>query len=109
MADPKAAPSSPDWTAEIADRIEAVVGSVRDKTTVPITKVARVVVFGALAAVAALAAVILLVIAAVRLHVYLPFHPAGRQVWVVDAALSAIFLLAGAFLWRKRTPRRSQE
>jgi hypothetical protein len=106
MAEPKAAPPAPDWTVEVANRIESVVGAVRDRTTVPITKIARTVVFGLLAAVAALAAVILLIIAAVRLHVYLPFHPAGRQVWVVYAALSAIFLLAGAFSWRKRTPRR---
>ena len=35
-----------DWTVEVADRIESVVGAVRDRTTVPITKVARVVVFG---------------------------------------------------------------
>ncbi|MCU4187137.1 hypothetical protein K6U06_22435 [Acidiferrimicrobium sp. IK] len=106
MADPKAAPPTPDWTVEIADRIESVVGTVRDKTTVPITKVARIVVFGILAGTAAVAALILLVIAAVRLHVYLPFHPAGRQVWVVDAVIAAIFLLAGMFLWRKRIPQR---
>ena len=106
MAEPNTAPPTPDWTVEVADRIESVVGAVRDRTTVPITKVARVAVFGLLAAVAALAAMILLVIAAIRLHVYLPFHPAGRQVWAVYAALSAIFLLAGAFTWRKRTPRR---
>ena len=106
MAEPQAAPPTPDWTVEIADRIESVVGAVRDKTTVPITKVARIVVFGILAGVAGIAALILVIIAAVRLHVYLPFHPVGRQVWVVYAALGAIFLLAGAFLWRKRTPRR---
>lgn len=106
MADPKAAPPSPDWTVQIADRIESLVGAVRDKTTVPVTKVARIAVFGILAGAAGAAALALLLVAVIRLHVYLPFHPAGRQVWVVDAVLGAIFLLAGAFLWRKRTPRR---
>jgi H+/Cl- antiporter ClcA len=109
MADQQAAPPPPDWTVEIADRIESVVGTVRDRTTVPITKVARAVVFGVLAAVAGVVAAILLIVAAVRLHVYLPFHPEGRKVWVVYAILSAIFLMAGAFVWRKRAPRQAQE
>ena len=97
-----------DWTVAVADRIESVVGTVRDKTTVPIVKAARAVVFGSLAAVAATTALIMLVIAVVRLHVYLPFHPAGRQVWTTDAGLGAIFMAAGAFMWRKRTARKSR-
>jgi predicted RNA polymerase sigma factor len=107
MAEAQATPPSPDWTVEVADRIESVVGAVRDRTTVPITKLARAVVFGIVAGVAALVALVLLVIAVVRLHVFLPFHPVGRQVWVVYAALSAIFLLAGMFTWRRRTPRKA--
>jgi hypothetical protein len=93
--------NSPDWTDEVANRIESLVSTVRDKTTVPATKAARAVVFGLLVAVVGTVALTLLTVAVIRLHVYLPFHPEGRRVWVTYAGLGAIFLLAGAFLWRK--------
>ncbi|MGH9076008.1 MAG: hypothetical protein ACRDY0_00880 [Acidimicrobiales bacterium] len=76
--------------------------TVRDRTTVPIIKVARGVVFGMVAASAALAALVLVVVMAVRLNVYLPLHDPGRRVWVAYGGLGAIFVLAGAFSWRKR-------
>ena len=95
-----------DWTDEVADRIESVVSSVRDKTTVPVTKAARALVFGVVAGTLGAAAFLLIVIAAIRvLDVYLPYHPLGRRVWTVDAAAAAIFLGAGAFAWRRRRPR----
>ncbi len=94
-----------DWPEVVTDRIVSVVDGVRDRTTVPITFAGRAVVFGLLAGVLAVAAIILLVIAVVRLHVYLPFHPVGRQVWVGYAILGAIFTLAGLFCWSKRTAR----
>ncbi|MBO0728999.1 MAG: hypothetical protein J2P57_07045 [Acidimicrobiaceae bacterium] len=97
--------AGPQWTDEVANRIESVVGSVRDKTTVPATKVARGVVFGLVAAVLGVVALVLLIIALVRLHVYLPFHPESRRLWVTYAGLGAIFVIVGAFLWRKRQPR----
>lgn len=94
------------WPVEVADRIESVVGTVRSKTTVPAFMAARAVVYGAVLGVLGAAMTILLIIALVRvLDVYLPFHPIGRRVWVVDAAASAIFLGGGAFMWRRRRPR----
>jgi hypothetical protein len=94
-----------DWTVEVANRIESVVETVRDKTTVPVTKAARGLVFGLVAGVLGAAAFFLVVVGLVRvLDVYLPFHPLARRVWVVDAAAAAIFLGSGAFLWRKRRP-----
>ncbi|HWE54611.1 MAG TPA: hypothetical protein VG435_03820 [Acidimicrobiales bacterium] len=94
------------WPNELAGRLESVVGSVRDKTTVPAFMAARAVVYGAVLGVLGAALAVLLIIAVVRLlDVYLPFHPVGRRVWVVDAAASAIFLGLGAFLWRRRRPR----
>lgn len=95
-----------DWPDEIADRIESVVGAVRGKTTVPVTRAARAVVFGLVAGVLAATAFIVFVIALVRLlDVYLPWHPTARRVWTVYAGASAIFLGAGAFAWRRRRPR----
>jgi hypothetical protein len=98
-------PSSPDWTVQVADRIEAVVETVRDKTTVPATKVARILVYGLVAGGLLAVALVLLAIALFRLHGYWPFHPEGRKVYVTYAALAAIFLASGAFLWRMRTPK----
>lgn len=101
-----APPPGHDWPADVAARIESLVGTVRDKTTVPATTVARIIVYGLILGVLGAAAAILFVIALVRLlDVYLPFHPVGRRVWVVDAAASAIFLISGALAWRRRRPR----
>ena len=95
-----------DWTDEVSDRVESVVTSVRDKTTVPITKAARAVVFGLVAGILGAGAFLLVVIAGIRLlDVYLPYHPLARRVWTVDAGAAAIFLAAGAFAWRRRRPR----
>lgn len=112
MTSPTASPgpgsSGPghDWAADVAGRIESLVGTVRDKTTVPATTAARVVVYGLLAGVLGAALFIFMTIGLIRLlDVYLPFHPRGRRVYVVDGAASAIFLAAGAFLWRRRRPR----
>jgi hypothetical protein len=100
--------TSKDWTFEVTDRVESIVGTVREKTTVPITKVARGVVFGLLAATLGLAALVLVVVALLRvIDVYLPFDPYGRRVWVGYAALGAIFVIAGAFCWTKRTTSKS--
>ena len=109
MADQSPAPvADRDWTVEVADRIESVVETVRDKTTVPVTKVARGVVFGLIAGILGVAALFLLVLALIRLlDVYVPIHPLSRRVWIVDAIASAIFLGSGAFLWSKRQPRGS--
>jgi len=82
-----------------------VVGSIRAKTTVPATKAARAVVFGLVAATLAVVALVLLVVAVLRLHVYLPFHPEARRVYVGYGAVGALFVLLGAVFWRKRAPR----
>jgi hypothetical protein len=55
-----------DWTTEATDVIERTVGMVRDKTVEPARTATRVVVYGLLAALIAIPAVILLVIGANR-------------------------------------------
>jgi hypothetical protein len=109
MADQSPAPvADRDWTVEVADRIESVVGTVRDKTTVPVTKVARGVVFGLVAGILGVAALFMIGLVVIRLlDVYVPIHPLARRVWIVDAIASAIFIGSGAFLWQKRQPRGS--
>jgi hypothetical protein len=108
MTSPSPTASGRDWPAEVAARVDSVVGTVRDKTTVPATTAARVLVYGLVLGVLGAGLGILVVIALVRLlDVYLPFHPLGRRVWVVDGASSAIFLAGGAFLWRRRRATRA--
>jgi hypothetical protein len=97
--------AGPQWTDEVADRIETLVGTVRDKTAVPATKVARGVVFGLVGLIFGIVAIVLFIIGVLRLHVYLPFHPEARRLWTTYAGLGAIFLIAGLFIWRKRQPR----
>jgi hypothetical protein len=110
MADqsPVQTPPTRDWTVEITDRIETVVGAVRDKTAVPATNAARLVIFGLVAATLAMVAFYMLAQSLIRiLYVYLPVHPLARRVWVVDAIVAAIFLGSGAFLWRKKQAKTS--
>lgn len=92
-----------DWTAEAADRIESVVTTVRDKTTIPVQKIAAAVVYGLVAGLIGATAFVLLVVGIFRLHVYLPFHPEARRVWTTYVVLGAIFAASGGLLWRRRT------
>ena len=89
-----------DWPAQTADTIDRVVGSIRDKTAVPLERVARIVVFGLLATILGIAAVTLFSIAVVRvLDVYIPVD----SVWPAHLITGGIFTLVGLFLWSKRT------
>ena len=104
-----AAPAD-DWTVQAADTIESVVGTIRDKTVVPLTTVARALVYGLIAAILGLVALILLTIGALRVViVYLPGWFAdrpGRSVWAADAMVGGIFTLVGLFLLRKARARK---
>jgi hypothetical protein len=100
------APVSPslagdDWPRQTADTIERLVVTVRDKTTGPLETVARGLVFGLLAGVLGVAALVLVSIALVRaLDAYVP-----GDVWAAHFITGGIFTLAGLFLWTKRSPK----
>ncbi|MFP5328113.1 MAG: hypothetical protein ACLGHT_11605 [Acidimicrobiia bacterium] len=99
---PRAAGST-DWTVQAADTIERVVVGIRDKTAVPLTTIARALVYGLLAAVIGAAAMVLLVTGLIRvLDTVLP-----RSVWLPDLILGTLFTLVGFVLWRKRKPPQS--
>ena len=89
-----------DWTTEATDLIERTVGMVRDKTVEPARTATRVVVYGLLAALIAIPAVILLAIGAFRGLVLLE----QGYTWAAWVTLGGIFVLAGAFCWTKRNP-----
>ena len=92
-----------DWTVSAADTVERVVGTVRDKTTVPITTVARALVFGLLAAALGLAALVLFTVALVRA---VDVYTGDGRVWIAHGSIGGIFTLAGLFLLRKATARK---
>jgi hypothetical protein len=97
--------AAPDWTVTTADTVERVVGSIRDKTTVPLTTVARALVYGPIAAVMGVAILVLLSIVAVRIGAsYLPFDHA-RATWVTEGGIGLLFVLFGAWLLRKANAR----
>lgn len=100
-------PPNHDWAAEAAGTIENVVGSVRDKTTGPALTAIRGVVYGTFAAVVGLAALVVLLIFAVRLlDAYLPSAVFGDEhVWAVYLILGVVFSVLGAVSWRLRDGR----
>ena len=86
-----------DWTVQAADRIEGIVASIHDKTTVPLTTAARAVVYGILAAFAGGTALVLFAIIAVRALNFLP-----GDVWVAHLIVGMVFAGFGRWLWGKR-------
>jgi hypothetical protein len=98
-------PDSQDWTVQVTDRLESAVAVVRDKTTIPVIKLAQIIVYGVVAGVFAAILLFLFVLTFTRvLDSYLPFEPEARRVWVADAIATAIFLTSGLFLWHRRGP-----
>jgi hypothetical protein len=92
-------PPRGDWTTDAADRIEGVVGLVRDRTVVPAQKATRAIVFGLLTTFFIGTALTMLSIGAFRaLAVYLP-----GGVWAAHLVMGGIFVTAGTFFWARRT------
>jgi hypothetical protein len=89
-----------DWTTEATDVIERTVAMVRDRTVEPAQAITRVVVYGLLAALIALPAVVLLTIGAFRGLVLLE----QGYTWTAWVTLGGIFVIAGWFSWTKRNP-----
>ena len=91
----------PDWAADTADRIEAFVDAVRSRTSVPLAKVARGVVFGIIAGVMGVVALLMLLVALLRmLDNYLP-----GNVWSAHLFLGVVFTVLGLLIWRRRRPK----
>ncbi len=89
-----------DWTTDAADAIERAVVTVRDKTVTPARTITRGVVFGLLAALFVLPALVILLAGVFRGLVELY----QGEVWAAWLTLGAICVLAGTFLWSKRNP-----
>ena len=92
-------PAEPDWTDQVTDLVVDLVDSVRDKTTGPVLKVARGVVYGT---VALIVVVVLAVVGLAFLVRAVSLLPGG--LWMGYVGLGIIFSAAGFFLWSKRVP-----
>lgn len=90
-------PEGGDWAKQTTDTIVRVVGEVRARTTGPLLTVARGIVYGLLAAIVGIAALVLVAIIVVRV---LDLLPGG--VWVAHLITGALFVLVGLLAWKKR-------
>jgi hypothetical protein len=85
-----------DWVTQLLDRLDAFIEFVRSKTTEPVAKVARYLVYLSLFAVVGTALLVLLIVLLFRALTYLP-----GPMWTVYAGASVVFLISGSFCWRK--------
>lgn len=89
-----------DWTSQVADTIDSVVGTIRDKTTVPAETAARALVYGILIVVMGTTAVLLLTTGVVRLL------DNWLRIWAVYLIVGGVFTVAGMLCWAFRRPRK---
>jgi hypothetical protein len=98
-----------DWTEQATETVEALVLSVKEKTTI-LRTAARAVVYGLVIAVVGLLALIVLLIGAIRVADVWLLGWAGRvhgqhRLWIAYVALGIFFMLAGLLLWSRRTAK----
>jgi hypothetical protein len=98
--------TDPNWAADLADTVERVVGTVRDKATKPAVHVTRGIVYGLLAAFLGITALTLFLVGAARgLQALLDlFVSWERAVYLSYLLLGGILCLLGALFFRKRHP-----
>lgn len=107
MADVDTTPArrDDDWAVQTADTIERLVETVRSNTADRLVSVARLVVFGLLAAILATIALVFLIAWIVRLMD--SYIPSG--VWVVYLLLGGLFTIAGLLLWQQAWKRPARD
>ena len=93
-----------DWPAVVADRIVELVDAVRSRTTDRAVLVLRAAVYCLVAAVAAIAVIVLLTVAAVRLaDAYLPIGAGvGSATWAAHGFIGLLATIIGLGAWRAR-------
>ena len=95
---------NPDWAKQTADTVEQLVSTIRDRTTTPIVRLTRGLVFGLLAAFAGGIAFLLLIIILLRLVQMVwavPFDH-DSSVWISYATVGGIFVVLGWLLMSRR-------
>ena len=96
--------TDPNWPSTLADQVERVVGTVRERATSPVIHVARAVVYGLLIFIIAIPVIVLAVIVITRgLQSFLDLFLSWDQaVYVSYFLLGGILIVVGALLFSKR-------
>lgn len=96
--------TDPNWASSVVDTVERVVGTVRDKTTTPLVRVTRGVVYGLFAAILGTVAAVLTLIIATRLlqAAWDIVVDTPRAVYLSYFTVGAVLTLGGWWLLRKR-------
>jgi hypothetical protein len=93
----------------VTDKIVSTVDGVRAKTTTPIEKIGRAVIWGLLIATAGVSLLIVLIIGGLRiLYEAVGNIPGingeeGRSVWIIDVLFGVVLILLGLFFIKKGT------
>ena len=96
--------TDPNWASSLADNIERVVVTVRDKTTKPLLVMYRGAVFGVIGVCGGIAALVLFTAFLTRGLQSILEWPLTHSdaVWVSYLGLGVVFGVAGLILMRKR-------
>lgn len=96
--------TDPRLASDLADRVERVVGAIRDRTTTPVVHIARALVYGLLAAFLGVTALVLLLIGALRALQSLLDLAVGKPqaVYLSYLIVGGILCLAGLLVLRMR-------
>lgn len=86
------------WPTQATDAVVDAVQKVAGKTTAPIQKIGRAIVYGTFAAIVGVTAVVLFAVVAVRLLNNYLFH---HHVWAAHVLIGALFVIASVLLWTK--------
>jgi len=101
--------TDPNWADETTDTVVRLVGNIRDKTTTPLVYAARGLVFGIIAVLLGVFAVIIALVMVTRgAHEALSnWFDHERSVYVTYLAVGTILSLIGLWLFRKRNANAS--
>jgi len=103
------------WVGTVTDKIVSTVDSVRAKTTTPVEKIGRAIIWGLLIATAGTAIIVALTAGVLRLlYEAVGRIPgiddrAGRSVWIIDVVLGVALVLFGLLLIRRGTKPQHEE
>jgi hypothetical protein len=112
MASPTPSTPPTNWTDQVADTVETVVLTVKEKTTVPLQTVARGLVYGLVIAVLGVIVLVTTIIAVVRMADVWLLGWAGRvhghhRLYIVYLALGMLCTVGGFVCWSRRGPKGS--
>ena len=95
---------SDDWPSSVADKIVEITDAIRVQTTDRVVFLLRAVVYCLVAAVAAIAIIVLVTVAAIRLaDAYLPIGSGvGSATWAAHGFIGLLVSIVGLGAWRAR-------